>query len=185
MSTIIDKKIYSEQEYLLLEESSLAKHEFINGELFEMAGTTVLHNEICLKLFILLFSELNKLGYRVLVENVKLNINHDSQVFLYPDIIVTNEIIGSPNAKFVTQPILLAEILSDSTRNYDMTDKFIQYRKISTLQYYITIEPTKQIIYLFEKSATGEWSTQLFTELTDIIQLPLLNISFNLAAIYK
>ena len=77
------------------------------------------------------------------------------------------------------------EVLSETTRVRDMTDKFIQYRKIETLNYYLLVEPEKFLVLLNLKNEKGEWEMVSFTQNAEIISLPKLNISLSLADIYK
>ena len=86
---------------------------------------------------------------------------------------------------FTTEPILLIEILSETTRKFDLTDKFIQYQKIPTLQYYLCVEPEQQVIIFYFKNDIGEWMTETFTKNESIINLPALNISFTVQAVYN
>jgi Uma2 family endonuclease len=58
---------------------------------------------------------------------------------------------------FVEKPILIAEILNDSTRSYDTVDKYIQYRKMPTLKYYLLVEPETMLITCLTKQDDGEW----------------------------
>ncbi len=172
------------EEYLVMEEQSDIKHEYIYGNLYAMPGATVLHNQICFFLRLILMNILSK-DYLIVDESVKVKIENEDY-YTYPDVAVTNELNRNNLEVYVLHhPVLIAEVLSDSTRKYDLTDKFIQYQKISSLQYYITVEPAKHLIHLFEKATDGEWSAKTFTELTETINLPELNAAFVLADIYK
>ena len=175
---------FTVEDYLKLEETSDSKHEYYFGKLFKMPGAPVLHNNICLKLFFVLFNQLKRSGYQVNVENVKVKIG-DEDIYLYPDVLVTKEQFQTMKDYVVHQPALIAEVLSDSTRKYDSTDKFIQYQKISSLRYYLLVEPEKHIVTFYEKDDNGEWSGKPFTELTEVIALPILRAEITLADIYS
>ena len=86
---------------------------------------------------------------------------------------------------YSTQPVLIAEVLSESTRKFDMIDKFIQYQKLDTLQYYLLVEPDKYLVILYKKAEEGNWQSNTFTAITDIIDLPKFNISIALKDIYE
>lgn len=175
---------YTLEGYLKLEETSEVKHEFYYGKLFEMPGAAVLHNNICLKLFLSLYKGLNLYGYQVNVENVKVKIG-DEDIYLYPDVLVTKEHFQSMKDYIVYQPSLIAEVLSDSTRKYDSTDKFIQYQKISSLRYYLLVEPEKHVVIFYEKDENGEWSAKTFTEMDEVIAFPLFETQLTLGDIYS
>ena len=176
----IDKKFASDEEYFLYEEGSELKHELINGNLYEMSGSSIYHNKFERWFANFIESLLKPNEFEVLIEGFKVK-TPDSN-FFYPDIIVCTK-----NFKryFTTEPILLVEILSETTRKFDLTDKFIQYQKIPTLQYYLCVEPEQQVIIFYFKTDTGEWMTETFTKNESIINLPALNISFTIQAVYN
>ncbi|MDQ6815732.1 MAG: Uma2 family endonuclease [Bacteroidota bacterium] len=174
---------YSLESYLKLEEAGELKHEFYYGKLFEMPGAPVLHNNMCLKLFLSLYSRLREYGLQVNVENVKVKIEGED-IYLYPDVLVTKEFFQTMKDYIVHQPVLIAEVLSDSTRKYDSIDKFIQYQKISSLRYYLLVEPEKHVVIFYEKDENCEWSAKTFTEMDEEILLPFFPAQLTLADIY-
>ncbi len=138
MKSIELNKIYSVREYFLLEESSDIRHEFINGNLIEMSGASREHYKICKNLLRLLENLLRDKGYEVYMENMKVKIQDEDQ-FYYPDIFITKEPETDANRYVQFQPELIIEVLSETTRTKDLADKFIQYRKINTLSYYLVM----------------------------------------------
>ena len=80
---------------------------------------------------------------------------------------------------------MIAEVLSESTRAKDLVDKFIQYRKIKTLDYYLVVEPEKYLVLCNFKKDKEEWDMISYTEPEEIIALPKLNISISMKDIYK
>ncbi len=145
MKSIELNKIYTVQEYFLLEESEEVRHEFINGNLIEMSGASREHHKICKNLLRLLERLLEGKGYEVYIENMKVKIQNENQYY-YPDIFVTQEPETDENRFVQFQPELIIEVLSETTRTKDMVDKFIQYRKIDSLQYYLLVEPQKLLV---------------------------------------
>jgi len=179
-------KVYSVEEYIKLDETGMLRHEFYNGKLFDMPGETLLHNEVCIKLLMLLTSTLKVNGWKTYIESVKVKIENE-EIYLYPDIVVTKpeQNISSTFEKYIIyNPILIAEVLSDSTRKYDSTDKFIQYQKISTLHYYLLVEPEKHVVFFYEKNDNQEWTARTFTEMEEVISFPALQSQLTLADIY-
>jgi Uma2 family endonuclease len=81
--------------------------------------------------------------------------------------------------------MLLVEVISGTTRKYDLVDKFIQYQKIETLQYYLCVEPEQQVVLFYSKDAEGVWSIETFSKEEDIVNLAQLNTTFTLKQIYK
>jgi Uma2 family endonuclease len=184
--TDTDKR-YSLEEYIKLDETGTLRHEFYKGKLFAMPGETLLHNEICIRLLMRLTAVLQPKGWKTYIESVKVKIENE-EIYLYPDIVVMNpnEEALNPNKSYIIHhPALIAEVLSDSTRKYDSTDKFILYQKISTLKYYLLVETEKHVVIFYEKDDNGEWSGKPFTEMDEVISLPFFQAQLTLADIYS
>ena len=75
------------------------------------------------------------------------------------------------------QPVLLDEVLSPSTRTFDTVDKFIAYRTIPSLEFYLLVEPDFCHVALNYKIAEGEWMAEVFNKITDDIKLAKLKYS--------
>jgi Uma2 family endonuclease len=178
------EKTYSVEEYLALEAQSELRHDFFYGNLYELPGSTILHNEICIILWKLLRNRLAKNTYSVGGISVKVKIQGED-IFLYPDVFVCEVIANPGETIIVDNPLLIIEVQSDSTRLFNFTDKFIQFRKIDSLQYYLLVEPEKQVVIFYEKAMDGDWVAKTYTEPEETVKLPLLNASISLADIYN
>ncbi|MGM0655983.1 MAG: Uma2 family endonuclease, partial [Thermodesulfobacteriota bacterium] len=128
-------------EYLSLERTSLdIKHEFFDGEVFAMVGASRQHNRINMNLA-------RELGIKFKADNFRCEaFSNDMRVktensYVYPDIIITCGDAEFEDNEFDTliNPVVIMEILSDSTELFDRTKKFFHYRKIPTLQEYILV----------------------------------------------
>ena len=179
MKVIHLHKKLSDEEYFLFEEKSELKHELINGNLYEMSGVSIFHNNLVLRLSFLFYGLLKGTDWQLTMENFKVKTPEGS--YFYPDIAVC---YSNPEKYFSSQPLLIVEVLSDTTRKYDLTDKFIQYQKIETLQYYLCIEPEQQVVVFYSKH-DEEWTAETFTKDEQVISLSTLNISFPLKDIYN
>ena len=115
---------------------------------------------------------------------MKVKIEKENQ-FYYPDIFITKEAQTDENKYVQFEPELIAEVLSESTRAKDLVDKFIQYRKIKTLDYYLLVEPEKYLVLYNFKNDQGEWDMISYTNADETIGLPKLNISISMKDIYK
>lgn|GEM_PF-343313 len=175
------KKFESIEDYLAFEEKSEVRHEYYFENLIEMAGATYLHNLINGNLFFIFKMLLKDKSERVFMEGFKAFIKNEN-IFFYPDLMVS---IPEEHEHYSTQPILIAEVLSESTRNFDMVDKFIQYKKLETIQYYLLVEPKKHLVIVNRKTTDNEWQTDIFTSITDVIELPSLQITIALKDIYQ
>ena len=118
------------------------------------------------------------------MEGVKVKIQGENHYY-YPDVFITNHPLDLQN-KYIKQfPLLLIEVLSDGTRKFDMIDKFIQYQKIETLEYYILVEPDFMYVNCFSKDDKGEWQSAIYNKVTDLVSLNKLGIELPLQGIYN
>jgi Uma2 family endonuclease len=174
------------EEYLAQEEVAQEKSEFINGEIIKMAGASANHNILTGKLYTRLLLALEDLGYTIFMSDMKLWPPH-FQNYFYPDVMV---IKGEPyftDAKqtAVTNPCLIAEILSVSTEGFDKNQKFSFYRTISELQEYLLIDQSAYRVELYRKVGDRQW---LLTELIgqeEVITLESVAVEIQLVDLYK
>ncbi len=179
-----EEKIYTVDEYIQLDETSDIRHEFINGRLYDMSGASDLHNEICYNLTFLLKTLLSGKDCKIYMESVKVKIQNEDY-YTYPDVFVTNHPEDLQN-KYIKQfPILIIEVLSDSTRKYNTVDKFIQYQKIETLEYYLLVEPELMYVNCFSKDDKGEWQSAIYNKPEDLVPLKVLAIELPIQGIYN
>jgi Uma2 family endonuclease len=182
MQTKTKSQYYSVEDYLLHEDAAEEKSEYCNGEIFTMAGGSINHNQISGNVYVELNSALKKQNYRVYMADVKLWIPQRNN-FKYPDIMI---IEGQPqyydNRKdIILNPIVIIEVLSDSTKDYDRGDKFQQYRTLESLQHYILISQDSIHVEHFKKVAPYEWLLTDFNEIEANLNLthPELTLSLN------
>lgn len=177
-----DKK-YTVEEYIQHELKSTVRSEYINGQLFEMAGEKDINNEIAGNLYILFSTLLKSLGYFIYNHDVKIKIFGEDKYY-YPDVFVTRESKTESNKYIKTEPLLIVEVVSETTHVNDYVDKYIAYTKIPSLQYYLIIEPETTLITCYTRGENSEWITSKYTNPEDVIKLYLLNISFQVKQVY-
>ncbi|MDB5247075.1 MAG: hypothetical protein JWQ40_1469 [Segetibacter sp.] len=177
-------KIYTVEEYVEHELKSAVRSEFVNGQLFEMAGEKDINNEIAGCLYVLLTTLLKSFGYFVYNHDVKVKVFGENKYY-YPDVFVTKEAKTDINKYIKSEPILIIEVVSETTHVTDYVDKYIAYTKIPSLLYYLIIEPETTLITRYKKD-NNEWSTSKFTNLDDVIKLDAINnFSFQLKHVYS
>jgi len=182
MRTAESDKIFTVEEYITYELTSETRHEFINGQLFEMAGEKDINNLIAGIIYILLTNSLK--NYLVFNHDIKVAIPGGSKYY-YPDVFATREEKNENNRYIKYQPEIIVEVVSESTQVTDYVDKYIDYTKIPSLQYYMIVEPETILITVYERTATNEWITRKYTQLKDVVQLDKMNVSFSLQDVYK
>jgi Uma2 family endonuclease len=185
MVAIQDQKIVqlSPEEYLTQEEQNLVKHEYINGEVCEMAGASSAHVTISLNIASLLKTHLRGGKCRVYISDMKLRID-SLNVFYYPDVIVTCSEDDRSLDYYKKSPQIIVEVLSPSTESFDRGDKFADYRQIESLQEYVLISQTKKRIDLFTKLANNSWELKSFYE-QDKLTLASIDFSCAVADVYE
>lgn len=186
MATITPTQTYTAEEYLALEVESDLRHEYRHGDILPMTGGTPAHNEITRMLVFLLTAALRKQPYSIFVTDQRLWIPELNQ-YTYPDIMVTPRPPElKPDRKdTVMNPLLLAEVLSDSTEKYDRGDKFEAYRTIPAFQEYLLIAQAKPHVEQYIKQAENQW---LFTEYHDLsatVELQSVGVTLTLADLYE
>jgi Uma2 family endonuclease len=146
----------SPQDYLAGEELSPIKHEYINGEIYAMAGASDAHVTIAGNLFALLRNHVRGSGCRVYMSDMKAKIE-TANIFYYPDVMVTCDARDKNLTNHKKYPCLIVEVLSDSTEAFDRGDKFANYQQLPTLQEYVVISQKRQRVECFRRNAEGLW----------------------------
>jgi Uma2 family endonuclease len=186
MQVQTQKRYYTPEEYLELEEKAEYKSEYRDGEIVPMTGGTTNHNKIALNLAASLKIALRRKNHDVYIGDVRLWIPRYRQ-HTYPDVMV---IQGQPvytgtNTTTVMNPLLIAEVLSKSTKNYDQGDKFLYYRSIPEFKEYILIDQYHYHVMQYLKTAEGQW---LFTELegeSATLSLQTIDFKIQLSDLYE
>jgi len=171
-------------EYLQLEEQSQVKHEYIDGEVYEMAGALDPHVTITGNLFALLRSHVRGSGCRVYIVDMKARIETLNR-FYYPDILVTCDPRDSETPAYKRFPTLIVEVLSDSTEAFDRGDKFIDYQQLETLQEYVLINTKQQRVECFRRNPEALWTFQFYTPTQKTFQLQSIKFEGTLEALYE
>ncbi|MDQ2712171.1 MAG: Uma2 family endonuclease [Acidobacteriota bacterium] len=181
MATVATPYI-SPEEYLERERHAETRSEYLRGEVFAMAGGSLRHARIITSLVRRLAEKVGNYC-DVYSTDVRLAIPM-AQLYTYPDVmVVCGQLL--PSEDTVSDPILIVEVLSDSTKSYDRGDKFHYYRSLPSLMEYMTVAQDKIHVEHWVRQPSAQW---LFTELTDAaaaLQLPSLSLELRIADIYE
>ncbi len=176
----------SPEEYLRTERAASFRSEYANGEVFAMAGATELHDQ--LQNNISDAFPLRRLGAcRKVSSNFKVYFRPDMERFCYPDLTVTCE---APEylddvKDVLLNPTLVVEILSPSTRDYDIGDKAFYYRRLRSLRHILLIWPDKiKVGHWARASEDKKWGYEDAQDTASSITLPELNAELSLPEIY-
>lgn len=180
------KAYYTPEEYLELEEKASDKNEYRDGEIISMTGGTTNHNKLALNLATSLNVALNDLDYDIYIGDVKLWIPRYRE-FTYPDVMVIEgqPVYYSANTTIVTNPVLIVEVLSKSTKDYDRGDKFLYYRSIPEFKEYILIDQTKYYVMQYVKTSENQWILTEYETEDAMINLSSINVELSLKQLYK
>jgi Uma2 family endonuclease len=146
----------SPEEYLELEKNSPIKYEYIQGQIYAMAGASDAHVTITANLVALLRNHIRGTGCRLYVADMKAKIE-TLDIFYYPDIMVTCDPRDTKFEYFKCYPSLIIEVLSPATEAFDRGDKFIDYQELETLKEYVLVSQNRQRVDRFSLNDEGRW----------------------------
>ena len=173
----------SEEEYLQGELISDMKHEYINGTIYAMSGASENHNFITGNIFNAFFNALKskKSPCKIFSESMKVRENKKTTNFFYPDVFVMCDTHKDDDIYYKHSPTIIVEVLSESTRRYDLTTKKLYYFNIPSLKEYVVIEQDICQIEVFRKS--DDWRLTVYF-LGDEITFESINITVSVEDIY-
>lgn len=143
-------------EYLAWESQQPTKNEYFFGEVYAMVGTTDAHNIVTLNVAFALREGARDRPGRVFASDVKIR-PQTAVVYIYPDVFVTCDERDHQNRNQKSHPVLIVEVLSDSTGDFDRGEKFAAYRRIEELREYLLIDPERRTIDLFRLGPDKRW----------------------------
>jgi Uma2 family endonuclease len=154
---------YPYAEYVALEASSNTKHEYLAGQIFAMAGGSPEHAAVTAAVARHLGNQLVGGPCRVYSSDLRVRVTA-TDLATYPDVTVVcgarRTADDDPHA--VVNPVVLVEVLSPSTRDYDLAEKYAHYRTVESLRAYVVVDPSARTIELRARDDAGAWSTREF-----------------------
>jgi len=184
--TAYGKKMFTIAEYLTMEAAATEKSEYYQGEIFAMSGALMPHNIIAVNTMVFLHQKLKGKNCRPFGSDMRIHIEKNT-LFTYPDISVVcgkPETLDDDNFNLLN-PIILIEVLSKSTKNYDRGNKFKLYRDISTLKEYILINAEAVGVEVFRVNNQNHWELEEYQTADAVLQIPSLQLSIPLNEIYE
>ena len=144
-------------EYCAFEREAAVKHEYLRGEVFAMAGGTLEHARLASRVALLLGRELEGRPCRVFSSDARVRIEA-TDLDTYPDLSVVCGPPQTADAHALINPLVLVEVLSDSTEAYDRGQKAAHYRRIPSLRAYLMIAQTERRLELQVRQDDGRWT---------------------------
>ena len=151
--------VHTFAEYLTLEARSDTKHELVNGEIFAMAGGTVEHGRLSVNVMLEIGVALRGRPCVVLNSDVRVRVRATGLV-TYPDAsVVCGQVETDPEDRnTVVNPVVIVEVLSDSTEKYDRNDKWAHYRRIPSLRDYLLVSQHERRVEHYHRNDDGTWT---------------------------
>lgn len=181
-----EQRYYTPQEYLELETAAEYRSEYIDGQTFPTVIALPNHNLISGNFHARLNHTFREKPYYPFMSDLRLWIP-DYQLYTYPDVMIIGGKVeyAQERKDTVTNPLVIAEILSDSTERYDRGEKFRRYRSIPTLQEYILINQKEMQVEQFVKNDQGQWLLTEYEGETAILKLTSVEFSIPLIELYS
>jgi len=147
---------FTPQAYLEWEAAQAVRHEFVDGEVFAMAGAEDRHFTAAFNLGVALRQHLQRTPCRVYMSDVKLHVAAANS-FFYPDLMVTCSAADAAQRLVKSEPSLVVEVLSPATAAYDRGAMFAAYRMLASLQEYLLVDLDAFSCEVYRKGADGLW----------------------------
>jgi Uma2 family endonuclease len=176
----------SPAEYLAGERTADVRHEYFAGEVFAMAGASREHNQIATNIVRVLANQLLEKHCSVFASDMKVKINKKEQ-YTYPDIVVAceQEEYEDELHDVLLNPVVIIEILSDSTEAYDRGDTFSHYQNIPSLTEYILVSQSSCKTERFTRQPNHSWLYTIYQQQEDILCLEIIDCELLLAEVYR
>lgn len=174
------------EEYLDRERNAPFKSEYVNGEVYAMAGGTWSHGEIAGNILASFKAQLRHRPCRAVGSDVKVRVDK-ANVFLYPDVsALCGPILTHDKSRDAyCNPAIIVEVLSPSTEAYDRGEKFRLYRLLDSLFEYVMVRQDRVEVEVWTRGVDGTWTATIYNEPADVIPLRTLDCTLTLADIYE
>ncbi len=174
----------SPEEYLALDRASEFRSEYVDGEMFAMAGGSRKHSVLISRVGHELESALEESPCVVTVTDLRLRIAREG-AYVYPDVMVSCGEAAGNETDMITNPSLVVEVLSPGTERWDRVGKFSQYRRLESLREYVLVSQDEMRLEWYTRRENGEWVYQETHGPEGLCRLDCLGVSLSLERIYR
>ncbi len=180
------KKKWTVEEYLAFDRAADVKHEYLDGEVYAMAGAKPEHNIIAANTVITIGSQILSGNCTIFSSDQKVDIGQ-AGLYAYPDIAIVcgQPIYDDQAGDMLRNPTLLVEVLSPATEKYDRTEKFRRYQSCASLRDYVLIAQDRVLVEVFSRQADDRWLYQAAYDLDSTIALESIGCTLALADVYR
>ncbi|MBS2021280.1 MAG: Uma2 family endonuclease [Deltaproteobacteria bacterium] len=182
--TAAEKLQLSYADYLALEAKSVERHEFIAGEVFAMAGGTIEHARLQGAIARELGTALSGKPCNVYSSDLRIRVTQSDRATYADVVVICGKAEASPDdPNAVLNPIVIVEVVSETSEAYDRGDKFIHYRRIPSLQEYVLVSQKARRIEVYRRAGT-EWVLSE-SEGAGEAKLPSIGVVLHLDDVYR
>lgn len=172
----------SVSDYLKQEKISPVRHEYVDGIIHQMAGTSDNHARIAVNLTTALSIHLRDSECEPFAGDIKVRVT--SKVYYYPDVLVSCE-ENPENPYFRNKPILIVEVTSPSTKHIDRREKLLFYLQMKSLQEYVIVDQDKINVEVHRRRPDGSWITYFFDRDDTEVEFASIELTLPLNEIYR
>lgn len=176
------KPFLSAAEYLAGEKESLVRHEYVDGQVYAMAGASDRHNRIAGNLYSRLLEPLSDRPRDPFMSDMKGKVA--PRLYYYPDVVVACDPPGS-DPYLHTQPRPIIEVLSPATERIDRHEKLLAYRNVSTLREYALVSLDEMRVELHRRRDNGEWALETFIHPEETFTFPSVVLPLTVSDMYR
>jgi Uma2 family endonuclease len=178
------QEFISVEKYLAFEEKSKRKHEYMDGEVFQMAGVKRNHSTISQNVSRSIGNQLEEKLCEIHGSDIKVLIREGH--YVYPDVsVVCDEINFDANNTTLFNPIVIFEVLSKSTEARDRGEKAEDYFKLESLRDYVMIAQNRVRVEHYSRIGSGKWTFEVLESLDDSLILDSIGCKISLKNIYS
>jgi Uma2 family endonuclease len=169
-------------EYLEAEKDSPVRHEYVDGQIFAMAGASDRHNRIAGNFYNRLDNHLGDGPCEPFISDMKVWVS--KTVYYYPDVVVACDGPGA-DEYYRKQPRLIIEVSSPGTERIDRSEKLLAYKQIKSLKEYVIVSQVRVQVEVFRRGRGDRWSPQVLTDLNDELRLEPVGLTLTVADVYR
>jgi Uma2 family endonuclease len=183
----IPKRKFTIEEYIEFDKHNEGRWEYFDGEVIDMAGGTLDHNQIASNVSRVLGNKLEDKGCRALPSDMRLKVPK-ALPYRYPDVVV---VCGDPiietiqGQEMLVNPLLIVEVLSASTKGYDFDFKFTAYQSIESFREYLLIAQDRPHVTQYVRQGEGQWLRSDIEGMESVVKLASVDCELTFDEIYR
>ena len=177
MSKVERQQRYSVEEYLAFEDNQESRHEGVGGVVYELPGASVVHSTIKDNVLDAFRRHLRASALRVYSTAMKLRVG---DAFYYPDIVISAH--GNPGARYLVEPLVIAEIASVCSEQRDMLEKAVAYRGLPSVREYAIVFDREMRVVVFRRRLDG-WEEEVYGR-NEVVRFESIGLALPVHVIY-